>query len=393
MTIHWTETRTVGPIRARILSARNTTTVWGLTTTERLQRGLRQAGLSEFLDEETEWPPEGSVALLRGDVAYDGAILSGLLAQRNVLVAGEDTGTGRQPLAAHVDAHHAAVVSGWLRGECEPPRDVPVVLPQTIGEGYSADLRKREAPFCLPVTRENAREVEAHLFRGAYKGVTDLITKFVWPLPAAMVTRACARLGLTPNMVTTASAALVILAFWSFWEGHFGAGLLAAWTMTFLDTVDGKLARVTLTSTRFGRHFDHGIDLLHPPFWYAAWAVGLFGADARMSAPDWFAPVVTAIFAGYIAGRLCEGYFKYRFGLTIFIWRPFDSLFRLVTARRNPNLVPLTFFWLAGYPEVGLLAVAFWTLASTLILLIRIGQAELDRVRNAPVASWLEAAA
>jgi phosphatidylglycerophosphate synthase len=45
--------------------------------------------------------------------------------------------------------------------------------------------------------------------------------------------------------------------------------------MTFLDTVDGKLARVTLTSSRIGDVLDHGLDLLHPPFWYLAWGIGL----------------------------------------------------------------------------------------------------------------------
>ncbi len=45
--------------------------------------------------------------------------------------------------------------------------------------------------------------------------------------------------------------------------------------MTFLDTVDGKLAHVTLTSSRFGHIFDHSLDLLHPPFCYLAWGLGL----------------------------------------------------------------------------------------------------------------------
>jgi phosphatidylglycerophosphate synthase len=42
-----------------------------------------------------------------------------------------------------------------------------------------------------------------------------------------------------------------------------------------LDTVDGKLARVTVTSGRFGHCFDHIIDLIHPPVWYILWGRGL----------------------------------------------------------------------------------------------------------------------
>ncbi len=47
------------------------------------------------------------------------------------------------------------------------------------------------------------------------------------------------------------------------------------WLMTFLDTVDGKLARVTVTSSRLGDVLDHGLDIIHPPLWYIAWGVGL----------------------------------------------------------------------------------------------------------------------
>jgi len=45
--------------------------------------------------------------------------------------------------------------------------------------------------------------------------------------------------------------------------------------MTFLDTVDGKLARVTVNSSPFGHIYDHAIDLISPPFWYLAWGLGL----------------------------------------------------------------------------------------------------------------------
>ena len=57
--------------------------------------------------------------------------------------------------------------------------------------------------------------------------------------------------------------------------GVFALGLLAAWLMTFLDTVDGKLARVSLQSSKLGHWMDHGLDIIHPPIWYWCWAQGL----------------------------------------------------------------------------------------------------------------------
>ena len=106
-------------------------------------------------------------------------------------------------------------------------------------------------PVVLPARADRAAALERHLFDGSYKGVTDLVTKWVWPAPARAVTRVCARLGIAPNAVTAVSFALGRCSRrCSSREGRFGAGLVLAWVMTFLDTVDGKLARVTVTSTR-----------------------------------------------------------------------------------------------------------------------------------------------
>ena len=107
--------------------------------------------------------------------------------------------------------------------------------------------------------------------------------------------------------------------------------------MTFLDTVDGKLARVTVTSTPLGHYFDHSIDSVHPPIWYFAWAWGVTGGVPGI----WtLAPLLVAILVAYVAGRLIETIFKHFVGgCSLFTWRPFDSYFRLIMARRNPNLL------------------------------------------------------
>src|SRR3546814_20384038 len=98
------------------------------------------------------------------------------------------------------------------------------------------------------------------------------------------------------------------------------------------------------------------MDVVHPPFWYAAWGFGL--APAAMALPPaWLEAGLWAMLAGYVLGRLCEGYFIRRFGFSIFVWRRFDSLSRLITARRNPNIILLGLGWLAGRPDIGLLAV------------------------------------
>ena len=160
--------------------------------------------------------------------------------------------------------------------------------------------------------------------------------------------------------------------------------------MTFLDTVDGKLARVTVSSSEFGHIFDHAIDLIHPPLWYIAWGLGLSqyqpaAAGVPLSTALW----LIVIF--YIVGRLVEAAFKLwlgRFG--IFCWRPTDSYFRLITGRRNPNMILLTISAVLGRPDLGLEAVAFWTVLTSLFLLLRLGLAWHEQNVTGPLQSWFQ---
>jgi hypothetical protein len=131
--------------------------------------------------------------------------------------------------------------------------------------------------------------------------------------------------------------------------------------------------------------FDHGIDLIHPPFWWWAWLVGLPAVGLPLENAS---VVLTAIVAGYVLQRLEEGAFIAWFRMDMHTWRRFDSRFRLITARRNPNLVILTLSALAGRPDIGIVAVAVWTMLSLLIHTLRLAQAALQR-REGPLRSWL----
>ena len=96
------------------------------------------------------------------------------------------------------------------------------------------------------------------------------------------------------------------------------------------------------------------------------------------------------VFGGYVLQRLQEGLFMALYRMEIHIWRRFDSLFRLVIARRNPNLVMLTLATLLGRPDLGILAVAAWTAFGCIEQAVVTVQAGLAR-RRAPLRSWLEA--
>jgi phosphatidylglycerophosphate synthase len=364
--------------------------LWGLTPAERLLRQLRAERIAVSRDGLGTLARDTSVLLLRGDCLFDARVIRGLAKARDAMLEVEVNGRAR-PVAAHVGAARAAEAAKAIEGVSggAPSAGVVTVGLADIAKGYEAGLKKLDRPFVVPITEERRGALERLTFSGAYKGVTDLVTKFVWPAPAQWVTRWCAQIGMTPNQVTAVSLVLVIVAGYLFARGEYAWGLVAGWIMTFLDTVDGKLARVTITSTKLGNVFDHGIDLVHPPLWYFAWGVGL-AHDPPAIAGIPLSSVYWAILAGYVGGRLCEGAFQLFIArFSIFTWRPFDSWFRLIAARRNPNMIMLTASLVWGRPDLGLLAVVVWTVASTLLLLARLLYAALAKLRRRTIRSWL----
>jgi hypothetical protein len=366
--------------------------LFGLSPEERLRRSLRNAGVTRverFAPEERpQLPAEGSLLLFRTDAVYDERLVRGLLdAPGSLLVASAPGEAAPGPaVAAHVPAGSALEALAALRETRAGgalPASLRVVTPRELAPAYAAALRKVEPPFLFAGVRPaDARGIEDHLFAASYKGLTDLVTKWVWPRPAAALVRELARRQVHPNSVTLASWILALLAFGLFLRGQHALGLVAAWLMTFLDTVDGKLARCTLSSSRFGHALDHSLDLVHPPFWWWAFGVGLGWGT------DWATGVAVA---GYFAGRLLEGIFLWRFGFEIFSWRPVDGLFRTVIARRNPNLLLLSVGALGGRPDLGLVMVALWTLACLGFHALRVAQALVLRARGGSVVPWNEA--
>lgn len=296
-----------------------------------------------------------------------------------------------RPVLAHVDAGPAreAVAAAMQAGAALPPDTGLAVIDAATPEGiYNLALRKRERPFVQPLTPATVPAIERASYAGAYKGVTDLLTKYLWPSWAFHLTRLAARIGLSPNGVTAIGTILCVVATILFWYGWFWAGMATGLVFMVLDTVDGKLARCTITSSPIGNLWDHGIDLVHPPFWWWAWAVGC-AAYGRPLDHATFVGVMAVILFGYVAQRVIEGIFMRAFGMHIHVWRKADSDFRLVTARRNPNMVILFAAMLVARPDLGIIAVAIWTVISLVFHLVRLIQAFLLRKSGGVVESWL----
>jgi len=365
--------------------------IWGLTSEDRVKRILKGAGIKRTAEELSGLQESDSVLILRGDYLFDDRLVNYLAATPGIILNLED-GQREKAVAAHVPAFLALQTLEVIEKEeiTDALPGIQVHTLATLSISFEKKLRKFEPPFVLPIKANKKKDLERHLFDWSYKGITDLVTKWAWPRPARWVVGHCVRLQIRPNHVTLVGLLLVISAGIFFACGQYGWGLLAGWLMTFLDTVDGKLARVTVTSSTFGHYFDHLTDLFHPPIWYILWGLGLTAAQLS----DLGFPLSTLFYSigiGYVAGRLVEGSFKWFLGASfgIFCWKPIDSYFRLVTARRNPCMIFLTISFFMGRPELGLLAVAFWTAATSVFLIGRLMFGAYMRVTKGSLKSWL----
>jgi hypothetical protein len=90
--------------------------LWGLSSTERLRRQLKEAGAATLLDSPSELPASGRVLLLDGRFLFEVRTLSGLMKRSNSLLRypGDDS-----IAAAIVDVADVESVRDFLAGKRE----------------------------------------------------------------------------------------------------------------------------------------------------------------------------------------------------------------------------------------------------------------------------------
>ncbi len=355
----------------------NPTRIWGMTNRERTSRIASTVVASEQSDVER-------YMVVNDDYIFDPLLFNHLLGRSDAVVCK----AGVPVLATLATERQAAGVEAAMRGEQSLCGSIERIAVDDCFTLYNHKLRKREHPLLMRLDPATVRSVERATYKGAYKGVTDVLTKYLWPEWALALTRLAAWVGMSPNMVTAIGALNCVAATALFWNGRYWLGMIFALIFMVLDTVDGKLARCTLTSSRIGNFLDHGIDMIHPPFWWWAWAHGLSAAGLPLSEQA-FAWTMAAVVIGYILQRMIEKRFKRRFGFQIHVWTKTDSDFRLIAARRNPNMVILFVAMLFQRPDLGIAAVAIWTVISLIFHAVRLVQAKRRQERGEAVLSWL----
>ncbi len=301
-----------------------------------------------------------------GDVVLDQRLFIELAGRDGNFLA-RDVGEGDAPVLLRLQSMSASAASAT---------DWPGLTQALLAAGtrelrqedFTAHIAvlRRNLPFWLrPVrTEQERRSVERFMFKATYKGSTDFFTKYVYPPAVWALVRPLAKLRVHPNAVTAVSILLTFLAVPFFAEGWWVAGLACAYGMSILDSVDGKLARLTFTDSKLGNALDHGLDIVHPPLWYLAWAFGL--SDLGILPPLVWAlepalvQAALAMIAFYVADRLVLMVYKQRFGRGLHAHAPIDGLVRTFISRRNINLPLFTLGLALGWGKPVFMLIVAW---------------------------------
>jgi phosphatidylglycerophosphate synthase len=316
----------------------------------------------------------GPLLALACDTVVDPRVLAHLarVGGAVALVAGEGAGRGAVlrlegplPDAARSAPDLVAAAERSIAAGASTPFDAAGF------DAHIRNLRRELEPYVIPVRSPADRErVERFLFWSNYKGSTDFLTRWVWPPFVWLLLRPLARARVHPNWVTGLSIAATLAAVPLFARGAWIPGLALAYLMSMLDSVDGKLARLTFTASRLGDVLDHGLDIVHPPFWYLAWAWGLSGADPTsgvVHAAYW-------LFGLYVFDRLLAPLFLWRTGRSIHGYEPVDVRLRTFISRRNVNLPVFTLALPLGLGVPAFYAILAWQGASATFHAVRLVQ-------------------
>jgi hypothetical protein len=297
------------------------------------------------------------VLVLEGDAVYDDRILDHLL-ERGPGRAVGGGGVAALYFTPELARAAAAGTGPWEEAAAALRCDAAAELGQ-----YVPELRLTMAPvLCRLEDEGQLRQVDHLMYRRTFKGVIDAVALYGYYHLVRWITRLLSRTALTPNLFTLLSVAAVWGAVPCFALGHLGWGAAVAWTGVILDSVDGKLARLTLHLSDAMGDFEHLAAMPGLGLWLLALGWHLSGGHLLTPSPEAIACWV--LLSTFLVDKGTSGLFRALVGRELFDYRPVDAAFHLVAARRNIHLAVLTVALPFGAARGAYLAMAAWMAAT-----------------------------
>lgn len=268
------------------------------------------------------------VVVLDGDGLYDDRILDKLVHANTSLAIRSTSEQGL--LALYVDKQG---VENWRRGE-DSTDSVNVEDMHT----YVRFLRKDVPPVFMKVDAAKQPGIlENLLYDRTFKGSMEFVAAYGYRLPVREMTKWVAATRITPNQITGLAVLCSVAAIPCFWAGWLWAGLILAATFIVLDSLDGKLARLTFRLSHVADRVDHLTSLPTRMGWYSG--LGWTFSGGNWQSPEGIGGILLTLlpFLDKMNLNLCN----WKFGRSLLDFTPMDRQVHLFTVRRNDIFVML----------------------------------------------------
>jgi phosphatidylglycerophosphate synthase len=316
---------------------------------------------------ETTNGTDQSLMILEGDGIYDERILRRLLMSTNSLYihAGEDKDV---PIAVIVQADDHKHLNSAI---CH----IGEFLKKQVGNGwletlsiydmdqYIPELRQTAVPSLIKLQNKSSiRAIENEMYEKTFKGVIDFIAAYVYRIPVRGLVRLVAPTRITPNLVTAMSVICSLAAIPLFAMGWLGTGLAVAFVFVIADSLDGKLARMTVRFSKVADKVDHFTSPTFETCYYLAW--GWYFSRGDFSTLPGKAAVLLCCF--FVLDRIVTSVFGCKLGRSLLDYNTCDARFHLIAARRNINLFIMTIGLVLQKPIAALYAITLWMFTTML---------------------------
>jgi phosphatidylglycerophosphate synthase len=231
------------------------------------------------------------------------------------------------------------------------PESAPVEIADISAMPTYWESMHGEVPFHL---RRVTTDVEAEqcwpiLLDYIQRRTLELPAQYFDPYFEGLIVRRLAPTAITANQVTLITTILGFAVGLLYYSGWLRVGVLLAIFVEVLDGVDGKLARITRTTSKAGE-YEHILDFFYENSWYLA--LGFFFSRSGFHF-TWTAAMMLIAFD--LIDNIVYSIADVKWGRSVDNATPFLSCFRLIAGRRNIY----TWLFLPGF-LLGLPAVAFY---------------------------------
>lgn len=310
---------------------------------------------------------EPSMILLDGSGIYDERIISALAASERPVLFKD--GVRKVPPAVRLDETliQSFTASNLTLTEFLNQVSIETVETQSM-QNYIRFLRRSVSPMLIQLESEKEiRSIENTMYANTFKGTLELVAVYGYRIPVRELTRLTAKTFITPNMVTVAAQVCSFGAIPALANGWLWTGLLLASGFIIFDSLDGKLARMTIRLSQAADHFDHLTSAPTRMGWYLAMGWHLSGENL-ISPYGYFAIAYAAM---PVIDKLTGAVFNAKFGRSPLDYTPLDGKVHLFTVRRNDiflMLIGMTF----GFIHTAYIIAACWAVLTWLWHLYRL---------------------